>query len=170
MHPNLLLRKNKAILWGPGRLSLAALACLALWGVGCSAPVEDRQAVAPTLVEDGPKELRILRADYEQVIKAGLQPVMRWYLTMPAYDATEKFLGFRIVRILKTELKDGPVKVGDVLRGINGRPIETPGQVETIWRELWSRKTLTLTMIREDRPLDLTIPIVSPDAETAPTN
>jgi len=75
-----------------------------------------------------------------------------------------------LVRILKTELKDGPVKVGDVLRGINGRPIETPGQVETIWRELWSRKTLTLTMIREDRPLDLTIPIVNPDAETAPTN
>jgi type II secretory pathway component PulC len=126
--------------------------------------------VAPTLVEDGPKEIRILRADYEQVIKEGLQPIMRWYLTMPAYDASEKFLGFRIVRILKTELKDGPVKVGDVLRRINGRPIETPGQVEAVWRELWSRKTLTLTMIREDRPLDLTIPIVSPDAETAPTN
>lgn len=169
MHPHHLLRKSQALLRGPGRLTLVVLVALVV-GAGCSAPDEARVAVAPTLVEDGPRELRILRADYERVIKEGLQPVMRWYLTMPAYDASEKFLGFRIVRILKTEFKDGPVKVGDVLRRINGRPIETPGDAETIWRELWARKTLTLSMIREDRPMDLTIPIVSPDADTAPTN
>ena len=123
--------------------------------------------MTPTLVKEGPQELRILRADYEAVIKDGLQPIMRWYLTMPAYDAGEKFLGFRIVRILKTNLQDGPIKVGDVLRGVNGLPIETPGQVETVWRGLWPRKTLTISMIREKRPLDLTIPIVTPDGSTS---
>ncbi len=169
MHPHLLLRKNEALLRGPGRLTLALFAVLAL-GAGCSAPDEERVAVTPTLVEEGPRELRILRADYERVITEGLQPVMRWYLTMPAYDASEKFMGFRIVRILKPELEDGPVKVGDVLRRINGRSIETPGDAETVWRELWPRKTLTLSMIREDRPMDLTIPIVSPDGETPATN
>jgi len=116
-------------------------------------------------VEEGPRELRILRADYETVIKAGLQPAMRWYLTMPAYDAKEQFLGFSIVRILKESFKDGPLKPGDILRRVNGRPIETPGQVEIVWRELWPRKTLTLSLIREKQPLDLTIPIVSPDAD-----
>jgi len=111
-----------------------------------------------------------MRADYEAVIKDGLQPIMRWYLTMPAYDAAEKFLGFHVVRILRDDLKDGPVKVGDVLRRINGRPIETPGQVETVWRELWSLKTLDLSLIREGRSMDLTIPIVTPDPGTSPTN
>ena len=124
----------------------------------------------PTLVEQGPKELRILRADYEAIIKDGLQPVMRWYLTMPAYDAREQFLGFRIVRVLWDDLKDGPVKVGDILRRINGLPIETPGQVEVVWRELWARKTLTLSLIRDNRPLDFTIPIVTPDEAAPPSN
>ncbi|MFH1532300.1 MAG: hypothetical protein ABIK09_16360 [Pseudomonadota bacterium] len=168
MHPHHFLRRGEALLRRPGRLSLVALAFLALWP-GCSQP-ESRVAVTPVLVEEGPRELRILRADYEAVIKEGLQPIMRWYLTMPAYDAVETFLGFRIVRILRDDMKDGPVKVGDVLRRINGQPIETPGQVEAVWRELWSRKILTLSLIREGRPMDLTIPIVTPDADPSPAN
>ena len=169
MHPHHVLRRGEALLRHSSRLSLLAIACLALWPVGCSQSVT-RTAVAPVLVEEGPRELRILRSSYEEVIKAGIQPVMRWYLTMPAYDAGEKFLGFRIVRILREDLQDGPIQVGDVLRGINGRAIETPGQVEIVWRELWSRKTLTLSMIREDRPLDLTIPIVTPDEGASEAN
>ena len=168
MYPHHLLRRGEALLRRPGRLSFAAaLACLALWS-GCSSAPEPRIPVAPVLVEEGPKELRILRADYEAVIKAGLQPVMRWYLTLPAYDAKEQFFGFRIVRVLKEDLKDGPLAPGDILRRINGHPIETPGQVEIIWREAWKRKILTLSLIRGERPLDLTIPIVSPGADPAP--
>ena len=168
MHPHHVLRRGGALLRRPGRLSLVALALLALWP-GCSQP-DKRVAVTPTLVEEGPRELRILRADYEAVIKGGLQPIMRWYLTMPAYDAAERFLGFRIVRVLKEDLRDGPVRVGDVLRRINGQPIETPGEVETVWRGLWSLKTLTLSLVREGRPMDLTIPIVTPDADPSPAN
>ena len=160
MHLHQLLRRASPLLRCPGRLSFLLVGLLLLAAYpGCSHP-EIRTPVTPVLVEEGPKELRILRADYEAVIKAGIQPVMRWYLTMPAYDAAEKFLGFRIVRILKNELKDGPLKLGDILRRVNGRVIETPGQVEIIWRELWSRKTLTLSMIRESRPMNITIPIV----------
>ena len=160
MHLHKLLRRAAPLLRCHGGLSLLLVGLLLVAACpGCSHH-EIRKPVTPTLIEDGPKELRILRADYEAVIKAGIQPVMRWYLTMPAYDAAENFLGFRIVRILKDELKDGPLKLGDVLRRVNGRAIETPGQVEIVWRELWSRKTLTLSMIRGVHPMDITIPIV----------
>lgn len=160
MHLHQLLRRTAPLLRRPGGLGVLLVGLLLFAAYpGCSHP-EIRTPVTPTLIEEGPKELRILRADYEAVIKAGIQPVMRWYLTMPAYDAAENFLGFRIVRILKDELKDGPLKPGDILRRVNGRAIETPGQVEIVWRELWSRKILTLSMIRESRPMNITIPVV----------
>lgn len=137
---------------------------------GCP-QAETLQPVTPTLLEEeAPPALRILRAEYEAVLKGGLQPVMRWVLTLPAYDAAERFLGYRVVRILRDELKDGPIQEGDILVRVNGASIETPGHVEAVWRELWSRKSLSLSLLRDGRPVELVIPIVEssepvPDAE-----
>lgn len=128
----------------------------------CSAP-EERRPVAPIIIdEEEAPVFSIDRADYEETIKSGLQPVMRWYIFTPAYDARSRFLGFRVARILNERLQQGPLEVGDVLLRINGMPIEKPGQVEAVWRGLWSRRDLTLDFLRQGAPVSLKIPVVSP--------
>jgi type II secretory pathway component PulC len=126
----------------------------------CSAP-EKREAIAPTMVEeDEVRTYQIARADYQSVIKAGPQKVMRWYLLVPAYTKGKAFLGFRITRIMEERLKKGPLKVGDVITSINEMPIERPGQFQAIWAGLWKRTDLRVGIVRKGRRSKLVIPIV----------
>jgi len=138
---------------------VAALSALLL--VSCSQP-EVREAVPPTLVEEDPPEMReyrILRADYEQVVKDGLQNVMRWYFLQPHY-AGEKFVGYKVEMVVKPEFENGPLFKGDVLLSVNDMPIERPEHAMAVWRSLWERKTLKLKLLRGDKETAYEIPIV----------
>jgi type II secretory pathway component PulC len=127
----------------------------------CSA-ADGPTPVTPTIVEDdGDDEetYRIARADYEAVVKEGLQNVMRWYLLWPSYDQ-DRFVGYEVREIYKLELKDGPLRVGDVILSINDQPIERPEQTVAIWRGLWGQKSLKITIRRNGRTRVFDIPIV----------
>jgi hypothetical protein len=149
---------------------VALIAALLLGTIGCSAPVERRTPVRPIILEEdeGPKNFEIPRELYEEIVKAGLQPVMRWYLFQPAYATGGRFVGFMVTRILKEELQAGPLKLGDVLTKINQMPIERPGQVEMIWRGLWEQRFLTLDLVRDNALIRIKIPIVSSKIEAIP--
>ncbi|MBM4352423.1 MAG: hypothetical protein FJ109_01285 [Deltaproteobacteria bacterium] len=128
----------------------------------CS-PARVREPVAPILVEgeeEKEPDWRIARADFEQVLKAGLQPVMRWYFVVPSYDG-DAFVGYEVAEIIKPELEAGPLRVGDVLVAINDMPIERPDHVLAVWRQLWSRKTISLDLLRGGKSRRYVIPILS---------
>ncbi len=131
----------------------------ALWG--CSQP-DVRPAVTPIIVDEDaePKNLTIAKSEYEETVQAGMQTVLRWVFVKPAYSAGDKFMGYQVVEIYRLELKDGPLKVGDILISVNDLPIERPEQAMLVWRGLWGRKNLKLTFQREGRTKSLTIPVV----------
>jgi type II secretory pathway component PulC len=138
------------------------LLALLVFSSACSS-VERREPIAPTIIEDEPEaegDHRIDRAEYEQVLKDGLQKVMRWYYVKPAYKGSA-FIGFQVEDILKEELKKGPLKPGDVIVTINDLPVERPEHAMAIWRGLWSKKVLTLVLMRKGQKIVYEIPIVS---------
>ena len=136
--------------------------CLTLAAAACSAPPVEREPVAPQLVDDTPekKSYSILRSDYEETVQEGLQSVLRWYFTKPAYSNDKKFVGYRIMEIYKLELMEGPLVSGDVIVSVNDLPVERPEQAMKVWRGLWGRKSLKLTFIRNNKVINLNIPIV----------
>jgi type II secretory pathway component PulC len=123
-----------------------------------------REPVTPTIVADEPKvdtnEYSISRTTYEGVLKEGMQHVMRWYFVEPHYR-NDRFVGFAVKQVLKEELQAGPLRIGDVLLTINGGAIERPEHAMAVWRGLWPRKTLELKLLRNGKPTNYTIPIVT---------
>jgi type II secretory pathway component PulC len=123
-----------------------------------------REPIAPTIVADEPKvddnDYTISRAAYELVLKDGMQHVMRWYFVEPHYHK-DQFVGFAVKQVLKEELQDGPLRIGDVLLTINGGAIERPEHAMAVWRGLWPRKTLELKLLRKGKPTSYVIPIVT---------
>lgn len=144
------------------RLVVCALLC------ACSQP-EVRKAVTPQIVDEEaePKSFSIGRSEYEETVQAGMQTVLRWLFVKPAYGSAGKFLGYQVVEVYKLEMKDGPLKVGDVLISVNDLPIERPEQAMLVWRGLWGRKSLKLTFQRDGKLKNLTIPVVD-DATKKP--
>lgn len=137
-----------------------------LLGFSCTQPAT-RTPVAPTLVKEVPpetKEYRILRSDYEQVIKDGLQNVMRWYFLKPSYNG-DRFIGFRVKQVVNSSLAEGPLFVGDILLSVNDMPIERPDHAMAVWRSLWGKKTLKLRLLRNGREIVYEIPIVDEPME-----
>ena len=160
---------NSAVRPG-GRLGrgiwLAALAFML--GLPTCVTVSEREPVAPILVEDDPeeeKDYKILRSEYEEVLKGGLQKVMRWYYVKPHYKG-EVFAGYEVAEIYLTRLQKGPLKVGDVVVTINDLPVERPEHAMAIWRGLWNKKSLKLKLSRKGKKITYQIPIVND--ETAP--
>ena len=139
---------------------LCGLVLLLLSFAHCSAP-EKREPVTPVIVDDEPsaRSYSIQRSDYEDVIKKGMAPVMQWYFVKPYYEGST-FVGFQIVEIFRETLKDGPLKVGDVLVSVNDMPIERPEHALAAWRKLWAKKKLKLIFYREGKKRVLEIPIV----------
>ncbi len=123
-----------------------------------------REPVAPTIIADEPKvddnDYSISRTTYEQVLKDGMQHVMRWYFVEPHYRS-DKFVGFKVKQILKEEFQEGPLRIGDVILTINGGAIERPEQAMAVWGGLWPRKTLELKLLRKGKPTNYVIPIVT---------
>lgn len=128
----------------------------------CSS-AQRREPIVPTIVEDEPQvegDYSIDREEYEQVLKGGLQKVMRWYYVKPAYKGSA-FVGFQVEEVLKEELKRGPLKPGDVIVSINDLPVERPEHAMAVWRGLWNKKSLELVLIRKGKKLVYEIPIFS---------
>jgi len=139
----------------------ALLSCLL--STACS-PAERREPVTPIIIEDEPEEerdYRILRSEYENVVKDKLQKVMRWYYVKPHYKGESTFVGFRVEEVYREELLKGPLKVGDIIVTINDLPVERPEHAMAIWRGLWNKRKLTLNLIRKGKKKVYVIPIVN---------
>ena len=142
--------------------SSVLFACVCL--LSCSGPGH-REPVTPVIIEDEPeeaKEYSISRGRYEEVLKDGMQKVMRWYFVKPYYKGS-KFVGFEVSQILNEDLLDGPLRIGDVILRINDGVIERPEQALAVWRGLWTKKRLKLQLLRKNRTVVYDIPIVAED-------
>jgi S1-C subfamily serine protease len=111
------------------------------------------------------------RRDVVATVDAGLGRFLAEFLTEPALNARGEFEGFRIVRVTDPQKFRGlGIGPGDVVRSINGQPIERPGQAYEAFVALKSAESLDIDYTRSGRPMRLSLPIVgvaTPTAEPA---
>jgi len=67
-----------------------------------------------------------------------------------------RFVGWRVV----SYAGPGKLLAGDVVRQVNGRPIERPEQFIEVWNKMVSRDTLEVDLVRAGKSERLTFPIV----------
>src|SRR5262249_52166374 len=128
-----------------------------------SAPAE--VASAPVKRPVPPGHLR--REDVLAVLSDGVPVFLRKVDVDPVRDRGGRFHGWRIVSLKDDELASGALKPGDVLRLVNGKPIEDPYQFYDVFQSLAFAPELHLSLERDGAPSELRFPI-DEDPNAAP--
>ncbi len=89
------------------------------------------------------------RRELMPTLAAGLGRFLQGVRTAPAF-ANGKFKGFRLVSFFETDarMQNVDLMAGDVVTGVNGKPIERPEQALEVWQSLKTAPKLTVDYIR----------------------
>ncbi len=102
----------------------------------------------------------ITRADLSAVIAAGIPRFLQRVRTEPHKDGN-RFVGWRLLSIFDDPtFALGPIRLGDVVLGVNGRTIERPEQFFAVWETLSSASEITFQMLRADQAYEVRYAIV----------
>ena len=118
------------------------------------------------MVEDeaGADAFVIKRRTIEHALELGASWFVSQLSVRPIVTRDERFFGFQLVSLFpgreaETEL---PIKKGDIVRRINGQPIERPEQFMALWDSLASATHLSIQVLRGEQPLLITWEIEGP--------
>lgn len=122
------------------------------------------QAPAPQLPDPRQGDVisggAIARADLNAVIQAGIPTFLQRVRTEPHTDG-RRFVGWRLVSIFNDPaFALGPIRIGDVVLGVNGRTIERPEQFFAVWETLGAVSEITFQMLRADQAYEVRYAIV----------
>lgn len=124
----------------------------ALASVDGTDPKSDAKPTTAVPAELGARQSSgvIHRKDLLPTLAAGLGRFLQGVRTAPAF-ANGKFKGFRLVSFFETDpsMQNVDLVAGDVVTGVNGRPIERPEQALEIWQSLKTSTALTVDYIRD---------------------
>ena len=125
-------------------------------------PASDEGAKAPsTAVSEteaaAPGQIR--RADLNRVLELGPGGLLALVETEPFREAG-RFVGFRLVRFSNGDPSAVDLRVGDVLRAVNGLPIASPDDFFRAFQELKVASELRFDVLRDGAPLTLQYPVV----------
>lgn len=123
-------------------------------------PSVDSAAAAPA---SAPKravpEGALRREDVLAVLSDGVPTFLQKIEVEAALDREGHFSGWRVVTIRDPELAAGDVRTGDVVRKVNGLPIENPFQFFDAFQSLAFAPELKLSIERGSEHKDLAYPI-----------
>jgi hypothetical protein len=89
----------------------------------------------------------IERAELERVLAAGPAPVLAEY-ELGADLVGGRFQGWTIKATVGTRFAAVDLRVGDVVRSVNGRSLERPGDLFTVWETLHGASELVIGVSR----------------------
>ncbi len=89
----------------------------------------------------------IERAELERVLAAGAAPVLAEY-QLDADLVGGRFQGWTIKAAVGTRFAAVDLRVGDVVRSVNGRSLERPGDLFTVWETLHGASELVIGVSR----------------------
>jgi len=98
----------------------------------------------------------IRRSELLFIHRLGPQEFIQQVQVRPSFRRG-RFFGWRIVAYSGP----GPVRGGDVVTQINGKPIERPDQFMAVWEKLPAAQELVVQMWRGGREVTLRYPIIS---------
>ncbi|RYY38133.1 hypothetical protein EON62_00660, partial [archaeon] len=128
------------------------------------APAAAAEVAAPKRAVP-PGQLR--REDVLAVLSEGPPALLRKIDVEPAVDGEGRFQGWRVVAVRDPLLAAGEVQPGDVIRRVNGQPIERPFEFFDVFQSLAFAPQLSLAIERNSQRRELTYPI-NDDPAAAP--
>jgi hypothetical protein len=134
---------------------------------GRTAPAASDAAREPPRIVAAPgKGLRsgtIARARLVAVLDAGPGMFLRQLEVAPRMVG-DRFVGWQLVQLLDHSgpLHDVDVAPGDVLLAINGKPLERPDELQTVWDSLRTANELVARLARGEAGLELHFTIDPP--------
>jgi len=104
--------------------------------------------------EDDPDRFVIERDNYNAALQRGPGWLMGQVRVLPVVVG-RSFRGFMLTEIFGSDQASG-LQAGDIVQRINGRSIERPGQFMRVWKGLEGAEALSIQIVRNRRPLELT--------------
>ena len=145
--------------------------------VGCGSPARpeapvsakgDREDLEPTLVDaiEIPRTRTgdIARAELIQHLDAGVGAFLTT-LEVRAHAPDGRFAGWEVRRFSNEWVDLVP---GDIIHSVNGMPIETPTQVQTLWKTLRTAPVIVVSGTRQGQPLELRFEVQGAIQPTSP--
>ncbi|HSC88956.1 MAG TPA: hypothetical protein VLC09_16855, partial [Polyangiaceae bacterium] len=153
----------------------AALGSLPGCGSSQSETVAPRPVEAEMEASESPTETvtapltELSRQQVDATVDADL-PVFLQKVEVAPNLVDGKFSGWRIVRFSNpAEWRGVGLSPGDVVRTINGQPIERPEQAYAVFVSLKAAKSLDVAYERDGQPMRLSLPIVDHSPPAAPS-
>jgi len=133
---------------------------LLVGSIGCGHSVS-RTGGRVSLVEEQQPTTNFLikRETVEHALAQGAGWFIRQVGVRPVITADDTFFGYQLTSLFPQRAAESaplPVRVGDIVQMINGKPIERPEQFMEIWKSLASASYLSLHIVRERQPLLVT--------------
>ena len=139
------------------RTSASFLALVVLAGLlGCATPKKSEPLPVVKVAPAERPAMTIYRDELDDVLQRGLQPLIADLNLRPALQ-DGRFQGWR-VRFLKpgeAPYRDSAVRPGDIVTAVNGKSIERPDQMMTVWKSLRSATELRFSILRAGEAQDL---------------
>lgn len=139
----------------------AALAAVGLAACAHQQPVERIEETPLTEPEPQRQDGTIGRSQLSAVLQAGPGRLLQQIQLAPLREG-KKFVGFKIRTWFpgNPELQSERIRVGDVVLAVNGRRIERPEDLMTVWAELPAAERVTVRLLRNGAEQDVEFPIV----------
>jgi type II secretory pathway component PulC len=124
-----------------------------------AAPSREVSAPAPSRVEEAPADLTLSRADLEARLDREMSRLMTETTLVPV-TARGAVAGFTITRVpAGTILETVGLKAGDVLVSVNDTPVDSFTTLVGLWPRLQSTGAVRAQILRDGRPMDLSVSI-----------
>jgi hypothetical protein len=147
----------------------ATLASSLLLALGCSGeaspppakapPTPPPQTAAKTPAPPAVPPGHLARGEVDQVLtKQGPPWLLRRVMREEVFDKAGKFAGWRLTG-LPEEWSAIDLRPGDVVKRVNGMPLETPDDAWEAWKSVAKAKELRVSLERDGAARDLVLPI-----------
>ena len=97
----------------------------------------------------------IARKELERFLVQGAQWFIQLVRVRPAFRHG-RFFGWRILAYHGP----GPIHTGDIVKQVNGRPVERPEQFMAVWQHLGRASELVVALHRDGKATTLRYPII----------
>jgi PDZ domain-containing protein len=136
------------------------------WVYGQLSPVVE--IVPPEqIVPPGTTAQALAHQEYQMLDESEATAIVEG-LRLAGYDAKIEGRGARVVSILPDSLAKGVLQPGDVIIGLNGRPIRTTSELTNQLRAQDAHATVPLQIERDGRKLDVSVPLMPPSKPDQP--
>ena len=159
-------------------LPIMVLALCAVVRCGATGPaltetsLADQAQQAPPPAPEPPRPPgTVYRDELEAAQKKGPQRFIQRLKLRPTFH-DGRFDGFRVVQLDAGLMKVSEVRPGDVVKRVNGLPVERPDQFMKVWESLKGANKITFDVVRAGRAMTITYTVVDrppmPEPEFGP--